>query len=148
MVASKNSAENVGVVPSVSMESAKVLAKIAVEVPCVVMTSSPKRALFAMRCVLMAKRRANVKFARKSARKSRFSVRMGRKKEYAEPAKIQKTCANMANADISADSVVGRAIVNMDVSRPIVGNVVENHYVCMGARFIGAQLAVKSVCMA
>ena len=63
MGASKNSAKTVGVVPSVSMESAKVLAKIAVEVPCVVMPGSCKRALFAMRCVLMAKKRASVKFA-------------------------------------------------------------------------------------
>jgi hypothetical protein len=51
----------------------------------------------------------------------------------------------MANAYISAKTVVGRAIVNMDVSSPIVGNVVGNHYVCMGVRFIGAQLAVESV---
>jgi hypothetical protein len=73
---------------------------------------------------------------------------MGIKKKDAQPAEMEITRANMANADISANCVVGMAIVNMDVSRPIVGNVVENHYVCMGARFIGAQLAVKSVGMA
>jgi hypothetical protein len=63
MGASKNSAKTVGVVPSVSMESARVLAKIAVEVPCVVMPGSSKRALFAVRNVRMAKKRASVKFA-------------------------------------------------------------------------------------
>lgn len=64
MGAAKTSAENVGVVPSVSMESGRVLAEIAVEVPCVVMPGSSKRALFAVRIVCMAKKkRASVKFA-------------------------------------------------------------------------------------
>ena len=63
MGASKNSAKTVGVMPSVSMENARVLAKIAVEVPCVVMPGSSKRALFAVWNVRMAKKRASVKFA-------------------------------------------------------------------------------------
>lgn len=73
---------------------------------------------------------------------------MGIKKKDALPAKKKILCANMANADISAKCVVGMAIVCINVSKTIVGNVVENHYVCMSVRFIGAQLAVKPVGMA
>ena len=130
------------------MESAKALADNAMEVPCVVINCSCKRALFAMRCVLMAKRRASVMFVMKNARQSRFSVLMGRKKNNARPAERKKICANMANADISAHSVVGRAFVNMDVSKTIAGTAAEIPYVFMGARFIGAPFAVKTVSMA
>jgi hypothetical protein len=147
MGASKNSAKSVGVVPSVSTEIAKALANNAGEVPFVVICGSSTRALFAVRNVRMAKRAVDANNALKHADKSLFSVRMGRKKNNARPAEKRILCANMANADISANCVVGMAIVNMDVSSPIVGDVVENHYVCMGARFIGAQLAEKSVGM-
>jgi len=147
MVASKNSAKSVGVVPSVSMESARVLANNAGEVPFVVICGSSTRALFAIRNVSMAKRAVDANIALKNAVESLFSVSTGIQKNDARPAEKKMLCANMANADINAKPVVGRAIVSMDGSKAIVGNVEENPYVCMGARFIGAQLAEKSVGM-
>jgi hypothetical protein len=148
MGAAKTSAKTVGVVPSVNMESAKALAKNAAEVPFVVINGSSTRALFAIRNVSIAKRADDANIALKNADESLFSVSTGIQKNDARPAEKKMLCANMANADISAKTVVGRAIVSINVSKTIVGNVEENPYVCMSVRFIGAQLAVKSVGMA
>jgi hypothetical protein len=152
MGAAKTSAKTVGVVPSVNMESAKALAKNATknaaEVHFVVINGSSTRALFAIRNVSIAKRADDANIALKHADESLFSVSTGIQKNDARPAEKKMLCANMANADISAKTVVGRAIVSINVSKTIVGNVEENPYVCMGARFIGAQLAEKSVGMA
>jgi len=63
------------------MESAKVHAKIAEEVPYVCINGSSTRARFAMQNVHIAKRGASAMFVlQKNANKARFSVSMGSKK--------------------------------------------------------------------
>jgi hypothetical protein len=54
----------------------------------------------------------------------------------------------MATVYISAKTVGGRATVNIDVAGTIAGIAVVSHYVCMGARNIGAPFAVRYVPMA
>jgi len=56
--------------------------------------------------------------------------------------------ASMASLNISAETVGGRAIVNMDVSETIAGTAAGIPYVCMSDRIIGAPFAVRYVLMA
>jgi hypothetical protein len=148
MVGGEITAKIVGGNQFVPMGGAKIFAKIAAEVRCVVMIVRSRRALFAVCNVLMAKRRASVMFVLKNANKSLFFVRMGSKKKDAPPAEKKSSCAHMANANIPAKNVGEQNIVIMGVSEIFARIAVGSPYVCMSARFIGAPFAVKNVSMA